>query len=545
MSRRRRGSGIAEFFDGFNQGYTTVGRVLQDRELRRIATEAPIESQGYTEDQGNQLRAAADRGDKIDIRYKDDGQGNQVFDRYVVMPGGAEGQAGTSGPLEVAMQKVTDFMGERRAGRMTEAQLDRARTMAQAGVLSRFGNPLEAQRLRQQVGQSEQLERQGVLTDLQIGRAQREEETQAKLGEVNDAVAAYMRNRIRLGEDGQPMPLTDDDFVMAGKQRVFELANRGLFDQALAAARESMEHATRKIQAETAERQVAVRDAVARIAQGDFAAAMAAFNRFVPDGNIIQNVTQNRDGSFTLERISGVDGAKLPPGKVESLDRLVAAVQSIADPNALVQQVERTFRNDVETRRLRLSENADRRADAQFAQGQADRKQAQADASARSEAAVAYAEERARAQGRTLSDAERNAIRTGVIDAVPRADGNAPAQVQLARAMVESGLAPDMKTALDRAMSTRSKSARDTFIDLMKPDSVTRRPPSEAQIAPVMEAAFGADWRDQVRGQPAGQSRAASPAPAPIARRGQVVDGYEFRGGDPNDQRNWRQVNQP
>lgn len=360
MSRRR--SGVVDFFDGFNQGYQTVGRVMQDRELRRIATESPIESRGFTEDQGNDLRAAADRGDRVDIQYKDDGQGNQVFDRYVVTPRMPEGQAGVVQPREVAMQGVTDFMGERRAGRMTDTQVDRARTMAQAGVLSRFGNPMEAQRLRQQVTQSEQLERQGVLTDLQIGRARREDEVATKLNEVNDAVANYMKSRVRLGEDGQPMPLTDDDFVMAGKQRVFELANRGLFDQATAAARESMDYVTRKIQAETTERQAAVRDAVARIAQGDFAQAMAVFNKYVPDGNIVQNVIQNRDGSLTLERISGVDGTRLPPVKVESLDKLVASIQSLADPNALTQYIERTFRNDIATRQLRLSENADRRA---------------------------------------------------------------------------------------------------------------------------------------------------------------------------------------
>ena len=406
---RRRSNGIVSFFDGFNQGYQTVGRVMQDRELRRIATESPIESRGYTAEQGDQLRAAAESGQyDIGIKTKEDG----TFDSYTVTPKADPSQTGT-----IAMQGVTDFLGERRAGRMTDTQVDRARTMAQAGVLSRFGNPMEAQRLRQQVTQSEQLERQGVLTDLQIGRARREDEVATKLNEVNDAVANYMKSRVRLGEDGQPMPLTDDDFVMAGKQRVFELANRGLFDQATAAARESMDYVTRKIQAETTERQAAVRDAVARIAQGDFAQAMAVFNKYVPDGNIVQNVIQNRDGSLTLERISGVDGTRLPPVKVESLDKLVASIQSLADPNALTQYIERTFRNDIETRRLRLSENADRRAGAQFAQGQADRQQTQQAAAAKAEAAVALFRE----NNPNATPAQLEAVRQGVIDAVPRA----------------------------------------------------------------------------------------------------------------------------
>ena len=375
---RRRSNGIVSFFDGFNQGYQTVGRVLQDRELRRIASEAPIESQGYTADQGDELRRAAESGQyDIGIKTKEDG----TFDSYTVTL-----KADPSQTRTIAMQGVTDFLGERRAGSMTPSQVDRARTMAQAGVLAKFGNPIEAQRLRQQAAQSEQMEKQGVLTDIQIGRARREEEEATKLTEVNDAVANYMKSRVRLGEDGQPMPLTDDDFVMAGKYRVFELANRGLFDQAMAAARESMDYVTRKIQAETTQRQADVRDAVARIAQGDYAQAMAVFNKYVPDGNIVQNVIQNRDGSLTLERISGVDGKKLPSVRVESLDKLVAAVQSIADPNALTQYIERTFRNDIETRRMRLSENADRRAGATFAQGQADRKAAEEEREAQRQA---------------------------------------------------------------------------------------------------------------------------------------------------------------
>jgi hypothetical protein len=426
MARRKRG-GIASFFEGFNQGYETVNRVMRDKDLADIEREK--ESTQFSEDQGQQLQAIADSGQyDIGIKTKEDG----TFDSYTITPktiaergisGVAPEQAAASDASRMTggfQPEITKYLGNEYKGGVSQSQKDRAKLIAQSGVLSKYGDPMEAQKLRQQAAQSEQMEKQGVLTDLQIGRAKREEETQTKLGEVNDAVAAYMKNRVKLGEDGQPLPLTDEDFVMAGKQRVFELANRGLFDQAGAAAKESMDYATKKIQAETVERQAAVRDAVARIAQGDYASAMSVFNKYVPDGNIVQNVIQNKDGSLTLERISGVDGTKLPPAKVESVDKLVASIQTLADPNALTQYVERTFRNDIETRRLKLSENADGRAGATFAQGQADRAEAQKDKQAKADAAVAIAEERAKAQGKTLSDAERNAIRTGILEAVPK-----------------------------------------------------------------------------------------------------------------------------
>ena len=385
MARRKRG-GIASFFEGFNQGYETVNRVMRDKDLADIEREK--ETTQFSEDQGQQLQAIADSGQyDIGIKTKEDG----TFDSYTITPktiaergisGVAPEQAAASDASRMTggfQPEITKYLGNEYKGGVSQSQKDRAKLIAQSGVLSKYGDPMEAQKLRQQAAQSEQLEKQGVLTDFQIGRAKREEETATKLNEVNDAVAGYMKSRIKIGEDGQPMPLTDEDFVMAGKQRVFELANRGLFDQAGAAAKESMDYATKKIQAETVERQAAVRDAVARIAQGDYASAMSVFNKYVPDGNIVQNVIQNKDGSLTLERISGVDGTKLPPAKVESVDKLVASIQTLADPNALTQYVERTFRNDIETRRLKLSENADRRAGAQFSQGQADRKGEKAD----------------------------------------------------------------------------------------------------------------------------------------------------------------------
>lgn len=521
MARRR--SGVSDFFDGFNQSYQTFNKVMQDRELRRIANETPEESQGYTADQGADLEAAAKRGDKVDIRYKDDGQGNQIFDRYVVTPKLTDGQMGPPQSRDVAMQGVTDFMGERRAGTMTDGQVDRARTMAQSGVLAKFGDPLGAQKLRQQAAQSEQMEKQGVLTDMQIGRARREEDVTKKLDEANNSVAEYMKSRVKLGPDGQPQPLTDEDFVMAGKQRVFELADRGLFDQAGTAAKESMDYATKKIQAETAERQVAVRDAVARAATGDFASVMAVFNKYVPDGNMLQAVTPNKDGSFTLERVSGVDGKKLPPVKVESLDKLVASVQTLADPNALTQYIDRTFRNDIETRRLKLTENADRRAGAAFAQGQADRAENQAEKVARADAAVAIFQER----NPNASEAELNAVRRGILEPVPTADKNSPAEVKLAKAMVDAGLAPDMSAALERAMSTKSKPARDAYLEMMKPNS-NGIVPSEAKVASVMEAAYGPNWRGAVAGKDpeSGNSQGAAANPAPYP------DGTELKGKD-------------
>jgi hypothetical protein len=527
---------VADFLTAFNQAYNTTNQVVQDFEIAKIARAKPQEFQGFTEGQGNDLRAAAERGDKVDIQYKDDGQGNQVFDRYVVTPQMPEGQAGPVQPRQVAMQGVTEFMGNRVAGSMSDDQVNSARQRAMAGVISR-NDPVRGAAMMRDITRDER-------DTTRFGWERQNNERQIRLDLEADADKEALRAiDVKTGEwftnrltnpDGTRREATVDDHLAATQFRAAQLMAAGRTEAAGRVMSEYNVQSLIKIQRDTAERNEAIGQAAAALASGNLQPLQDFYNRFTPDGAQVTSISRNAQGQIVVERTTD-DGRPLPPATLDQ-GQVLASLNSFSDPKALYNWSQDQFRNN-------LALAAERRAGVQFAQGQMDRRQAQADASARSEAAVAYAEYRARAQGRTLSDAERNAIRTGVIDAVPRSDGNAPAQVQLARAMVESGLAPDMATALDRVMSTPSKSARDTYINLMRPDSFGNTP-NEARIAPIMEAVFGADWRDQVRGRPAGQSRAASPAPAPIAR-GQVVDGYEFRGGDPNDQRNWRQVNRP
>jgi hypothetical protein len=78
------------------------------------------------------------------------------------------------------------------------------------------------------------------------------------------------------------------------------------------------------------------------------------------------------------------------------------------------------------------------------------------------------------------------------------ADKNAPSEVKLAKAMVDAGLAPDMRTGLEMAITKKSQSPREAYLDLMKPSGGMM--PNEEDVAKVMTATFGADWRTKVAG---------------------------------------------
>lgn len=176
-----------------------------------------------------------------------------------------------------------------------------------------------------------------------------------KIREVDGALRTWGEKNIQKGEDGAPV-LNDDTMINLGKMRVFELGRRGLYDDALKTAQESMQYATRKIQAEQVERQAAVRDAVASVGMGDYSKAMEVYNRFVPDGSKASNVKANKDGTFTIERVSAVDGTPLSAGTFKNVDQFVSTLNGLADSNALTAYIDRTFKHDIESRRLGIED---------------------------------------------------------------------------------------------------------------------------------------------------------------------------------------------
>lgn len=188
-------------------------------------------------------------------------------------------------------------------------------------------------------------------TQQQLEEGRFQADRRKKLQEVDGALRAWGEKNIQTGEDGKPI-LNDDAMINLGKMRVFELGKRGLYDDALKTAQDSMQYATRKIEAEQVQRQAAVRDAVAAVGMGDYSKAMSVYNQFVPDGSKAVGVVKNKDGSYTVQRVSAVDGSPLADGKFKDTDQFVSSLGSLADSKSLTSYIDRTFQHDIESRRL-------------------------------------------------------------------------------------------------------------------------------------------------------------------------------------------------
>lgn len=212
--RGRRGNQVADFLTAFNQTLATVDKVGEGFELAKIANEKPVESTGFTADQGAQLEAAAKTG-QYDIGY------DQEAKAYTVTPKSDPSKTGM-----VSMQGVTDFMGNRTAGRLDESQVNNTKLRAMAGVVGK-SDPMQGARLLREVTQGERddqrfkaetanSERSGKMADLQLRAAEEAEKTRAAQRDFTESFAGvgwsglpalYERyndgNTVKVEEDGK------------------------------------------------------------------------------------------------------------------------------------------------------------------------------------------------------------------------------------------------------------------------------------------------------------------------------------------------------
>ncbi|MFD1895103.1 hypothetical protein [Ottowia beijingensis] len=157
MSRRANLSFLTGLIDGGLKGYH-LGRQIQQNQAADAALSAkPEQSQGYTAEDGKRIEALANAKDA-------EGQplytiGTDDAGNYTATPnlagGGMQG-AGILPSQVVQRQTVTDFMGTRHAGELSEREVSglRARKLIEAGAMS---DPLRAAAAGVQLDQAERL----------------------------------------------------------------------------------------------------------------------------------------------------------------------------------------------------------------------------------------------------------------------------------------------------------------------------------------------------------------------------------------------------
>ncbi len=353
----RRGSNFTDFVRNFSSGLNLVNQVRQDLDIGKIADAKPEQSQGFTADDGKQLEAIANAKDA---------EGNPIYKLGTTSDGNytVEVAADPSMRGTIAQKGVTDFLGQRTAGELSDGQVTDARQRAMAGVMMRT-DPVGAGRMLRDL-------KQGQQEDQRFAWDQNRNERDIRRNDQADADEAFMRqldaeagdwhaNRLK-NADGTTRAAKNDDFIAATQYRAFKLAEAGRLNEASQVYKDFAAQSHIKLQLETEARTKALGETASRLASGDLNSVRDFYNEFVPDGARVTDVSRGKDGQITIQRES-LDGRPMAPTVMKDTGQLVSALASFRDPMALYNWSQNEFKNN-------LLAKADQRAGAAAAREQ-------------------------------------------------------------------------------------------------------------------------------------------------------------------------------
>lgn len=492
--------------DGFNQTYGSVRKVLQDKELMDIA-KANVEDLAPVED--------------------------------VTMTPGADGAPATGTAVPTAPRQ-TRFLGQTYDKPLTDGQVSNARTMAMAGVMKKFGDPVGGLRLEQQAREGDQ---RATLADLQIGQAQRQAKRDEKadahtaaLEAVDKDVADWSARRLT-NPDGTARDMTLDDQLAAGQYRAARLIAAGKLTEANAMAKDNMAFASNKIQLETQARNEALAQVSAAVAAGDLSKVAGFYDRFVPDGAKVAGIVVDPEtGKITIQRET-IDGRPAREVTFKDRNELLAGLDVLKNPMALYNFSQSEFARNLQIkadaraeRGAVLAENADKRADKALT--------IQAGTAAASNALSAA--QLAKLREETESKKALGDIQTSLVTAIEAGDkaGEAKARAKLmsltigakgvqmsdterrANFFLASGAAKTPMEAAQMAHEKVQSSPKDDYLKL----TTSAMPLQGEQLEEAMTTLHGANWKQKVQGRgaapadkPADQATAHAQAKAAIA----------------------------
>ena len=412
---RRGRSSVSDFFANFNQAYGTVNNVAKDVELSRVAGAKAEESTGFTAEQGQQLESLAKQGFD-NITYDDQAKA------YV-----AKNAAGAS--KSVAMQGVTDFMGNRTAGGQ-----DSARMQAMAGVLTKY-DPEQGMRMQRELKRDEredkrwQREDKKATDDEEFETGLRAEYGQSifakRMGEFAPQMQAYeqadkqYKERMQAGESPQSLGIPPT----APQRPAYSMA------ESLADSGRLLAYKATKGKADPAEI-MRYAENFKKVTDEGYGQALKLAQGGAPLAKVAEQFNQMGGAKFdpaavvSDEMVKGADGVssrvikfKDPSGKVQTINAL-SELDSIG-------QAEGYFNRFYKSEDNRRSNKADGRADSQLQLSKnADGRAAAADGRAAASHAVAMADRReipsvreqlARDADPNISEAGARAARLGIL----------------------------------------------------------------------------------------------------------------------------------
>jgi hypothetical protein len=267
--------------------------------------------------------------------------------------------------IDVAPQRLTEFLGQRYEGGLTPERMETIRTRAMANAMT---DPMRRQQALQNVTAEERA--QAAEKRTQLGFETQQEaalltiEEQRRLKKERDDAETRQKqmsknwsDRLTIKDaDGNVTgmrPPTDEDLMWAAQSNAQNLAAAGKTTEAMGAYKDFVATAEAQIKKQSAERTDAIRLAADRVNRGDLSGAKDFYDKFVPDGAKVKEFKENKDGTVTVKRVD-LNGNALPDTKT-TRQELIEGLVAFNDPAKLVDYAQRSFMNNIQTEQLKVS----------------------------------------------------------------------------------------------------------------------------------------------------------------------------------------------
>jgi len=331
------------------------------RDLGRVADAQPQTFEGYTAQDGDQLRAMAEARDADGNPFytiEDNQRGGLQVRNNFSFAGPTGEQVAPGSVVGLAPRPVTEFLGQRVEGALSPERLEGMRYRAKADVVGRH-DPVLGMQMRRDASRDERdaqrFEREGVVARQHDWRFEREgvvarqhdwrfgnkqtaaQEAAARkkvLDGVHQATAAHFA-QLRTNPDGTLRDATPQDALNALNFTVSQFVANGELTLAMGAINDKLLLAERVAKSEAAERTEAVNPAIVAAAAGNFGPAVEIFNRFVPVGPRMRGMTAMPDGRIQVDRVDA-SGRPVAPEFFANRAALAATMGGFADTDTLV-----------------------------------------------------------------------------------------------------------------------------------------------------------------------------------------------------------------
>lgn len=350
-----------------------LGRAFKEGQERRAMEEIQKASANEIQDYGTagtqQIQGLQASG-AYDVQAVPGAEGTAPTLRYTPKQG-LDLQGDTPAPagayIDVAPQRMTEFLGQRYEGGLTPERMESLRTRAMANAMA---DPMRRQQALQNItaeerAQSAELRAQqafevqneaGLLSNEELRRKKKErDDAEARQKQLSKDWSDRLATKDADGNVTGMRPPNDEDLMWSAQRNAQELAAAGKTTEALGAYKDFVVASEAQIKKQGAERGEAIKRTAKLVNEGNYDALKDFYDKYVPDGAKVKEYKVNKDGTITIKRVD-LNGQPLPDSTATKLE-LIQGLVSFDNPEKLAAYAQQSFTNAMTSRQVAATES--------------------------------------------------------------------------------------------------------------------------------------------------------------------------------------------